>query len=149
MKRLLVNAVIVISGLLFALPAIGQDMSVGELKAKGAVVLSEQEVKGLLTGAQVRYENAQNETQMKLNADGSLQGVSKRRIGGRGAGNPYSGSWNINDQGRWCAETQGTSAGGGSATFCRDILKLGDKYYYASGNAKNDARPTVEMTVSK
>lgn len=149
MKKYLAHVAIVMSGLLCALPAAGQDVSVGELKAKGAVVLSEQDVKGLLTGAQVRYENVQNETQMKLNADGSLQGVSKRRIGGRGAGTPYSGSWNINDQGRWCAETQGASVSGGSATFCRDILKLGDKYYYAGGNAKNDARTAVEMTVSK
>jgi hypothetical protein len=30
-----------------------------------------------------------------------------------------------------------------------DILKLGDNYYYAGGSRKNDARPALEMSVSK
>ena len=120
-----------------------------DLKAKGAKVLNADEVKGLLVGANQSYENAQFITQMTVNADGSLNGSGRRRVGGSGHTGMFRGKWNITDSGRFCAEHENFGAYGGSAKYCRDIYNLGDKHYYAQGNPKNDERAAVEMRISK
>lgn len=130
-----------------AISAYAQQVTVGELKSKGASVLSAEETKGLLTGATVRYENDQNETQMKLDAAGTLAGTARRRIGGS-LGVSFGGEWRVGEDGRWCAKTVAFRGVGGT-DFCRTIIKAGDKYYYAGGSAKDETRPAFEMTVSK
>src|SRR3982751_3682214 len=121
----------------FAASVLGQDMTVGELKSKGATMLTDADLKTLLPGVQVRYENAQYRTQMRLNADGTLAGRSDPRIGGTVTMNSgYNGEWRI-ENGRWCAVTRLRAELG---RFCRDVLKLDEKYYYAEGNRKNDGR---------
>ena len=65
-------------------------------------MLSAEQLKTLLPGALVRYENAENATSVKLNTDGSLNGRTDRRIGGSGGRNPgYEGEWTITEEGRW------------------------------------------------
>lgn len=133
----------------FASAAHAEDMTVQELKSKGARQLSAAEIKGALTGATLRYDFADAETQVRLKADGSLDGVAKRRIGSTGGGRAFSGTWKITDEGRWCVEAQSFGAGSGSGAICRDVFQLEDKYFYAVGNPRNDGRRAVEMSVSK
>jgi uncharacterized protein YcfJ len=128
--------------------AYAQELSVGDLKAKGAKVLSADEVKSLLVGANQSYENVQFVTQMTVNPDGSLNGSGRRRVGGGQTG-MFRGKWNITDTGRFCAEHENFGAYGGGGKYCRDIYNLGDKYYYAQGNPGNDERAAVEMRISK
>lgn len=128
-----------------------QEITVEELKSKGAAVLGASEAKSVLTGALVRYETGNNEVQLRLKADGGIDGSGKRRFGG-GSGWVYMGSWQVTEEGRWCGETQTFGPAGGNNKFCRDIIKLGDKYYYAAapaGNAKDDARRASELSISK
>ena len=47
------------------------------------------------------------------------------------------------------ASTQSFGRASGSGAFCRDVFELGDKYFYAGASPKTDARPAVEMSVSK
>jgi hypothetical protein len=58
----------------------------------------------------------------------------------------YIGDWRI-ENGRWCGVTR--LRGAELGRFCRDVLKLDDKYYYAEGNRKNDGRSAYELVVSK
>jgi hypothetical protein len=127
---------------------LAQDVSVSELKAKGAKVLSADELKNVLSGAQVRYENAQYQTQMKLNSDGTLNGRSESTAGASSATRDlgYDGEWTITD-GRWCGVTR--RRGAELSKYCRDVLKLNDAYYYAEGNRKDDRRRATKMSISK
>ena len=83
---------------------------------------------------------------MKLEADGTVVGRSQNRIGGS-SGASIMGKWNVNDQGRWCANVGTTGVGG--TKYCRAVLKAGEKYYYVSGRGDNDSSPAVEFSVSK
>jgi hypothetical protein len=119
------------------------------LKSQGAKQLSAEEIKTTLSGASLRYEVADAETQVRLKADGSLDGVAKRRIGSTGGGRAFSGTWKVTDEGRWCVDVQTFGQGSGGGAICRDVFQVADKYFYAAGNPKNDARRAVEMSVSK
>ena len=123
-----------------------QDITVGDLRTKGAVVLSADEVKSLLTGATVRYETAQYEIQFKMESGGKLIGSVQKRIGSAG-GTSLTGDWKVTDDGRWCGST--STGGQGGAEWCRSVLKVGNTYYYAAGAAKDPARPAYELKVSK
>jgi hypothetical protein len=123
-----------------------QDATFGDLKAKGAAVLSAEEVKDLLTDAVVRYENAQFITQLKMYADSKLVGSTKRRIGSAG-GASLTGDWKVTDEGRWCGSVN--SNVGVGADWCRTVLKVGNSYYYVDGAGTNPARPAYEMKISK
>ena len=150
MKTYFWTAAIVVFSILWGASAYSQDMSVEALKSKGATVLSADDAEALLTGALLRYENNRAIYQMKLNANGSLNGRASKRIIG-GSGKMLHGDWKVTSDGRWCGELLlpfGPN-GGPSGSFCRDILKLGDKYYYSGGNAQDGARPAFEMAVTK
>jgi hypothetical protein len=130
----------------WGISAHAQDVTVGEVKSKGATVLSAEEVKSLLSGATVSYENSRFRTQMKLDADGTVTGSSSNRIGSAG-GSTIVGKWNVNDQGRWCADVGRTAIGG--TKYCRTVLKAADKHYYVNGAANDDSRAAVEFSVRR
>jgi hypothetical protein len=136
-------------GLMCSSLSFAQELTVGYLKAKGATFLSAEELKAVLPGALLRYENAQFLTSMKLNTDGSLNGRSDKRVGQSGEHNPgFAGEWRISDEGRWCA-VQRQHRGPELGKYCRDVLKVGEKFYYSAGNRSNDSRPAYELSVSK
>lgn len=135
-------------GLLCSSLSFAQDVTVSDLKGKGGTLLGADELKGVLPGALLRYENAQYVTSMKLNTDGTLAGKADPRIGGSGGPNSgFTGTWRVSDEGRWCGvhERRGAELG----KYCRDILKVGDKFYYSPGNRNNDSRPAYEMSITK
>jgi hypothetical protein len=123
-----------------------QDVTVGDLRAKGAAVLSAEEVKALLIGATVRYESADFVTQYKIETNGKLVGSTQRRIGSAG-GSTLFGDWKITDQGRWCGAV--LAAVGGGAEWCRTVLKVGNSYYYVDGSGADPKRTAYELKVSK
>lgn len=131
----------------FAGQAGAQDFTIGELRAKDATVLSADELKSLMTGATVRYENAKFRTQFKMETNGKLVGSTQRTMGTAG-GTTLTGDWKVTDQGQWCGSIT-SAAGGAGSEWCRTVLKLGSTYYYAAGAAKDPARPAYEMKVSK
>jgi hypothetical protein len=137
----------------WAVPANAEGVQVGELKSKGAAVLSVEEMKALLSGTRVRWQNDLVLTQMDVNGDGTVAG-STTRTGGAGASGivNFRGDWRFSEQGRWCAETKFLTNGqgrGGGAKWCRSILRLGDKYYYAGGAATKADAMAYELEVTK
>ena len=136
-----------------AAPAIGQGVAVGDLKAKGATVLSADDVKTLVAGSNVRYQNENFLTQITFNQDGTLAGTSTRTGGAGTSGlRSFRGRWELSDKGLWCAETQNLTSGqgrGGGAKWCRTILKLDDKFYYAGGAAQRDEAQAYEMSIRR
>ena len=120
--------------------------TIAEMKEKGAVQLSADDLKSLLTGATLRYEGRDSQTQMKLNANGSVAGSAQRRIGSERAAF-FEGEWRISDDGQWCGMFRSRGADG--AKYCRTVFKLGDTYYWAEGRRDNDARNMYRMSVSK
>ena len=130
-----------------------EGIKVEELKSKGATVLSVDEMKSLLTGTRVRYQNDQFLTQMSLNGDGTLAGTSTR-VGGAGASGlvNFGGRWEFSDKGQWCGETKNFTSGqgrGGGAKWCRSILKLDDKYYYTGGAGVKEGAVAYEISVTR
>jgi len=143
------KSIAAIVALAWACGAQAQELTVQEIKSKGGKQLAAEEVKTTLSGATLRYDFADAETQVRLKADGSLDGVAKRRVGSTGGGRAFSGTWNVTDEGRWCVEVQTFGQGSGGGAICRDVFRLEDKYFYAVGNPRNDARRAIEMSVSK
>jgi hypothetical protein len=123
-----------------------QDATVGDLRAKGAAVLSAEEVKALLIGNTVRYESANFVTQYKIETNGKLVGSAQRRIGTAG-GSTLTGDWKVTDQGRWCGSV--TASVGGGADWCRTVFKVGTSYYYVDGAGADPTRPAYELKISK
>ena len=127
--------------------AIAQEATVGELKAKGATVLSAEEVKGLVTGATVRYDGPKFTGQMQLDPSGSIAGSSQKRVAAAGRPSTFGGKWRMNDNAQWCVTVE--VRGFTEPESCRAVLKMGDKYYLTLGPAIGEKRPAYEMSVSK
>jgi hypothetical protein len=128
--------------------AYAQEITVADLKSKGAVLLSAEELKAFLPGATARFETAEYAYQMKLEAGGTTSGSFMKRLGGRQMVQ-FVGDWNLSDDGRWCGTQRSYRSNEVVLKYCRDVLKLGDAYYYAGGNKNNDQRPVTEMKVSR
>src|SRR5205823_14615305 len=80
--------------------AFAQEITVAELKSKGALVLSSDELKNFLPGKIARYEVPGFNYMVKLEPDGSLTGTHARP-GGRQM-KQFIGDWKLSDDGRWC-----------------------------------------------
>ena len=141
-------AVIAIIALGFGSHTFAQEVTIGDLKAKGGTVLSAEELKALLPGAIARYETAEFVYQQKFEPDGSSTGSWQRRLGGAQQMVQFSATWSIED-GRWCGIQRSYRSNEVVAKYCRDIINVGDKSYYASGNRNNDGRTAYEIRFNK
>ena len=121
--------------------AFAQEITVAELKSKGALVLSSDELKNFLPGKIARYDVPGFYYMVKLERDGSLTGTHKRTLAGRMT-KQFIGDWKLSDEGRWCmTHMMYQNSNMVRATKCRDIVKLGENYYYVSGDDPgNDER---------
>lgn len=79
--------------------AVAQSLTVGDLRAKGAAVLSAEEVKSLLTGATVRYDGPQFRVQFKMETNGRLFGSYEKLAGSASVGS-LTGDWKVTEEGR-------------------------------------------------
>ena len=127
---------------------LAQDLTVAELKSKGAVVLSPEELKAFLPSKIARYETSEFEYMVKLEPTGSLSGSHTRRLGGRMM-KQFIGDWQLSDDGRWCMTHRSYhNSNLVTGIYCRDVLKLAETYYYASGNPANDERRASRVRFS-
>jgi hypothetical protein len=134
MNKQLVQVIAFAVALFPCASALAQDVTVAELKSKGAIVLSPEELKTFLPGKTARYEVPEFVYMVKLEPNGSLTGSHTRRLAGRQM-KQFIGDWNLSDEGRWCMTHRSyNNRDLIKPTHCRDILKLADSYYYASGD---------------
>ena len=125
--------------------AFAQEITVAELKSNGAHVLSSDELKNFLPGETARYEVPGYNYMVKLERDGSLTGTHAKSLGGRRM-KQFIGDWKVSDEGHWCmTHMMYQNSKMVRATKCRDIVQLGENYYYVrgddSGNDERKARP--------
>jgi hypothetical protein len=127
--------------------AFAQTLTLGEVKAKNGVQLSAEDLKQLLPGAKVmshtvdgtirRLENNPNGT---LVASSDAAGAS----GGRGYRVSGSGTWKIDDRGRFCVDIKWNIR---TEDVCRFIFKADGKYF-GTGRLE-DSAPMGEFEFSK
>jgi len=115
---------------LLGISAVGnaQVTSLAEVKAKGAVQLSADELKQLMTGAKVvSRTNAGTTRRWENKADGTFA-ASSDNVGVMGRAHPTSGNgtWRVADNGTFCVDIQWSVT---PEKWCRYIFKAGDKYY--------------------
>lgn len=108
-----------------------QSLTVGDIKAKNGVQLSAEELRHLLPGAKVmnrlpdgtirRWENNPNGTLVaSSDASGGLGGRAYRVTG--------SGTWRIDDSGRFCVSIKWNLQ---TEDVCRYVFKADGKYFGA------------------
>ena len=126
----------------FLASAFAQEITVAELKSKGALVLSSDELKNFLPGKIARYEVPGFSYMVKLERDGSLTGTHTRTPWAGRRMKQFIGDWKLSDEGRWCmTHMMYQNSNMVRVTKCRDIVKLGENYYYVSGDDPgNDKR---------
>jgi hypothetical protein len=119
----------------------------GEIKAKNAVQLTAADLKELLPGAKVMHKTIDGSIRRwENNTDGTL--VASSDASGAGGGRAYritgSGTWRIDDQGRFCVAIKWNVR---SEDACRYVFKADGKYF---GVFKlDDSSPTADFEFSK
>jgi hypothetical protein len=142
MLRAIVAAVVIgLSSL-----AIGQTLTLNDVKAKGGKQLTAEDVAQLLPGAKVVSRTNTGSTRSWENkADGTLVASSDNR------GNPgyhgaatASGTWRLSDKGAYCVTIAWQRV---EEKWCRFIFKTGDKYYGV--NKLEDGAAAFELDFQK
>jgi ABC-type phosphate transport system substrate-binding protein len=111
---------------LAGISAAGYAQEGSDLQAKGAKVLTKDEVAAVFKGATVQWTtpNGMN-NQRKFAEDGSFVGnfINPSRTS---SGTSVSGTWKITDDGKLC---RSEVTRGQTDEYCWVVSKLGDKYY--------------------
>ena len=131
---------------LCAAAANAQVMTLADVKGKGAVQLSADDLKQLMPGAKVVSRTDAGSTRRWENkADGSFV-ASSDSSGQSGRARPSSGNgtWRVADDGKFCVEIQWNVT---PEKWCRHIFKAGDKYYGVG--RLEDSAPAHELEFSK
>ena len=105
--------------------------SAADLSAKGAKKLSKEEAQALISGSAMSF-TAGTGLPMEIRHDsgGSISGTVNTGRGGTGM---VSGTWDINDAGKYCEKV--TTARGG-LSGCYDIYQAGDAYFLVTEDGK-------------
>jgi hypothetical protein len=137
--------ILFLSGL-SAVVANAQVLTLADVKGKGAVQLSAEDLKQLMPGAKVVSRTDAGSTRRWENkADGTFV-ASSDNVGGSGRSRPSSGNgaWRVADDGTYCVDIQWNMT---PEKWCRHIFKASDKYY---GVGKlEDSAPVREFEFSK
>lgn len=107
--------------------ASAESLTLGDVKGKGGVQLSADDLKSLLAGARISNLLPSGSTRRWENrAGGDLSASSD----GRGLPTPRvfsgSGTWNVDAKGTYCVHIQWPTQ---SEDWCRYIYKAGDRYF--------------------
>ena len=124
-----------------------ETMTVGDLKAKEAKLLSKDEVVKLLSGHDYHQTTSSYQQRWTLNADGSskgsnvpkVQSVMQQPAGGEA-------KWSVNDQGEFCLDGKWYFRNPTPVKFCQQVYQLGDTYYRFSSKAP-DSVAAVQFEV--
>lgn len=98
---------------------------------EGAVKMTREELLTFLPGARVTHVNSGGSTRVWTNnPDGTLMASSdgKKYGGAFGAPGSSSGSWKVNDEGKYCVSIDWKRE---AENWCSSILKATDGYYLA------------------
>jgi hypothetical protein len=125
-----------------------QAVTVGDIKAKGGVQLSADDLKQLMPDAKVVSSLATGSTRRWTNnAGGTFVASTDGRSFNAGRTLPASGqgSWHVADNGTYCVNIKW----GGLLTedWCSYFFKTGDKYYAA--RRLDDSAPASEFEITK
>ena len=146
MLRLLV----VVGSLGVCAVAVGQALPLADVKAKGGVQLTADELKQLMPGAKIVNMTAAGSTRRWTNnTDGTLVASSDGRgstvTSGRNMPAGGQGTWHLADNGTYCVNIKwGVMM---TEEWCSYFFKAGDKYYAA--RRLDDSAPTGAFDISK
>jgi hypothetical protein len=122
-------------------------LSLAQIKSRNGILLSAEQLQKLLPGAKVVNQARNGSTRTWTNAPGGSMMISTDAPGRGGTRYLRSaeGSWRI-DHDAYCVRIQWPSRG--EEHWCRQIYKVGDKYYGVGMTASEDA-PATEFEFSK
>lgn len=141
-----------LASLLIAFPLVAASQSAGlmlnDLKAQNAVLLTVDELRQLLPGANMSRRTLAGNTHRWTNEPSgemivSSDGTGKYQGGGRGG--TGKGTWHIGDNGTYCVTIEWNRS---SDNWCRYFFRLGEKYYGVSSVANGTAN-AMEFEISK
>jgi len=119
---------IVVPLLLLAGSALAQ-VTPAELAEKGKK-LSKEEVQAVMTGAGFSYKTPSGfDITLTHDKSGSVGGA----IMTRGGSQTVTGSWNVEDSGKYCNKWTGPRGGNNS---CYDVYRLGEKVFFVTQDGK-------------
>ena len=128
--------------------AAAQVLPLADVKAKGGVQLSADDLKQLMPGTTLMSVTPAGSTRRWVNkADGTLVGSTDGRgySGGRTQPGSGDGTWRLSDNGAYCVTIKwGVMV---PENWCRYIFKAGDKYYTFA--ALEDTARSWEVEISK
>jgi hypothetical protein len=131
----------------FSTLALADEMTLADVKAKGANKLSAEDLKGLLPGATNRSETERASRSWNHGADGKLMAFAQGKAGAsQGRGNSGPGTWRVTDDGKYCVEVAWKQIS--DEKWCRVVYKLGDSYYGFSDDT-NETAKGYAFTLSK
>jgi hypothetical protein len=118
----------------------------GELRVTAPVTLSRAELQALLPGASMSRTNDKGSTHRWTNAPDGKMVVSSDNRGRSGRQSSATGTWSIDEEGRYCMSVQWRQ--GESEESCRFLLAAGGVYWAAS-SLKSDAQKVYRLTISR
>lgn len=133
--------------LVFCSPAGAQVSTLGDVKAKGGVQLTAQQLRDLMPGANVVSRTQGGSTRSWQNGgDGTFIATSDGRgqSGGRNAYASGEGTWRVTEAGQWCVTIKWPRS---PDNWCRYMFRLDDRYY-GVGTLSNESS-TSEFELSK
>lgn len=128
--------------------AAGQVAPLSDVKAKGGVQLTADELKQLMPGAKVVNMTAAGSTRRWTNnLDGTLVASTDGRgfTGGKSAPGSGEGTWRLADNGTYCVNIKWPVMQ--PEQWCSYMFKAGDKYYAA--RKLDDSALAGEFAISK
>ena len=120
-------------GLSFAVMAGEAGVTLGDLKAKGAVKLTHEELAALLPGAKVvNFASTGSRRTWTNETSGTFAASSSnaRSVGRPGSG---TGTWSLAENARYCVELSWSGAAA-PEKWCRSIYRVGDQFYGVSSD---------------
>jgi len=127
-------------------PAAAQVSTLGDVKMKGGVRLSAQELRDLMPGATVVSRTQAGSTRHWQNRpDGTFTATSDGR-GQSGGRNTYAsgeGTWRVTDEGRLCVTIAWPRS---PDDWCRYMFKLDDRYYGVGTLSNESTASEFEFT---
>ena len=125
----------------------GQPVVLDDLKARGAVQLSKQDLQQLLPGAKVVSHFEGSRRSWKNKADGTLLAISdvRRDPSKLGKQSTGQGSWRVDDNGRWCVTIEWPKR---TENWCKYLFKA-DAQYYGVKSVTNGGAEAWEFEISQ
>lgn len=121
------------------------EMKLGDLKAKGAVQVTGNDLKALVTGSTSVNKTRQGSTRRWANSDDGKFTASTTGAGGGGYASTGQGTWSINDRNQYCVAIEWKTT---SEKWCAFVFRTPERTYTA-GSATNDGAPIFDFQFTR